>query len=358
MKGIIYILAAVLIFGLLVALHELGHFLAAKLCGVKVNEFSIGMGPALWSRKQGETQYSLRALPIGGFCALEGEDGEGEDSGDQRSLSRQGFWKKVFIFAAGAGMNFVTGLVILLALYAGASGFYVDQISGTAPEFSYQGEEGLLPGDRIYKVNGYRTYLSGDASLFLSYSRETADIEILRDGVRVSLRDIPRQTCTATDGSSYQGFGIYINAVQEPGTLGNKLRYTWYQALDFVQLVWFSLIQLFTGGVSVQELSGPVGIVSTITQVGESSKTALMAIRNIAYMAALIAVNLAVMNLLPVPALDGGRIFFLLVDQAALLLFRRKVPERYQAYVNTAGFVVLMGFMLLVTLQDVFKLFR
>jgi len=157
---------------------------------------------------------------------------------------------------------------------------------------------------------------------------------------------------------TYQGFGVYIHAVQEPGTLGNKLRYTWYQALDFVQLVWFSLVQLFTGGVSVQELSGPVGIVSTITQVGESSQTALMAVQNIAFLAALIAVNLAVMNLLPVPALDGGRIFFLLVDQASLLLFRRKVPERYQAYVNTAGVVVLMGFMLLVTLQDVFKLFR
>ncbi|MCI8480442.1 MAG: site-2 protease family protein [Oscillibacter sp.] len=355
MKGIIYILAAILIFGLLVALHELGHFLAAKFCGVRVNEFSIGMGPALWSRKHGETQYSLRAFPIGGFCALEGED---EDSGDQRSLSRQGFWKKAFIFAAGAGMNFLTGLVILLALYAGASGFYVDQISGTAPEFPYQGEAGLLPGDRIYKINGYRTYFSGDANLFLSYSRDTADIEVLRDGVRVHLRDIPRQTCTSTDGATYQGFGVYIHAVQEPGTLGNKLRYTWYQALDFVQLVWFSLVQLFTGGVSVQELSGPVGIVSTITQVGESSQTALMAVQNIAFLAALIAVNLAVMNLLPVPALDGGRIFFLLVDQASLLLFRRKVPERYQAYVNTAGFVVLMGFMLLVTLQDVFKLFR
>ena len=183
----------------------------------------------------------------------------------------QGFWKKAFIFAAGAGMNFLTGLVILLALYAGASGFYVDQISGTAPEFPYQGEAGLLPGDRIYKINGYRTYFSGDANLFLSYSRDTADIEVLRDGVRVHLRDIPRQTCTSTDGATYQGFGVYIHAVQEPGTLGNKLRYTWYQALDFVQLVWFSLVQLFTGGVSVQELSGPVGIVSTITQVGESS---------------------------------------------------------------------------------------
>ena len=118
---IVYILAAVLIFGLLVAVHELGHFAAAKLCGVRVNEFSIGMGPTLWSRKKGETQYSLRALPIGGFCAMEGEE---DDSDDDRALSRQGFWKQLFIFAAGSGMNFLAGFLIVLALYSGAGGFY------------------------------------------------------------------------------------------------------------------------------------------------------------------------------------------------------------------------------------------
>ena len=128
--------------------------------------------------------------------------------------------------------------------------------------------------------------------------------------------------------------------------------------MDFVQLVRFSLVQLFTGGASVQDLSGPVGIVSAITEVGDQAKTQRDAWSQIFYFAALIAVNLAVMNMLPIPALDGGRVFFLLVDQAALLLFKRKVPERYQAAVNTAGFVVLMGFMLLVTFQDVFKLFQ
>ena len=138
----------------------------------------------------------------------------------------------------------------------------------------------------------------------------------------------------------------------------SHLRYSWYNALDFVQLVRFSLVQLFTGGASVKELSGPVGIVTTITEVGEQSETASDAAQNIFYFAALIAINLAVMNLLPFPALDGGRIFFLLIDALALLFFKRPVPEKYQAAVNAAGMAVLLLFMLFVTVQDVLKLFQ
>lgn len=351
----IFILAAILIFGVLIAVHELGHFVAAKLCGVRVNEFSIGMGPLVWQRKRGETLYSLRALPVGGYCAMEGED---EDTGDDRSFVRQGFWKKFIILAAGSFMNFLAGLVIILALFAGYQSFYVDQVIGLAPEFTQTGEDGLMVGDVFYKVDGYRTYLNGDAKLFLDYAGDTADIEVVRDGRHIRLEDVPRQTCTSTDGTTYQGFGLYVGTEQIPATLGAKLRFAWYQALDFVQLVWFSLAQLFSGNAGMQDLSGPVGIVSTITEVGAASKTTLIAVQNIAYFAALLAVNLSVMNLLPIPALDGGRIFFLAVDALSLALFKRKVPEKYQAAVNTAGFVVLMGFMLVVTFHDVFKLFQ
>lgn len=350
-----FILAAILIFGVLIAVHELGHFVAAKLCGVRVNEFSIGMGPLVWQRKRGETLYSLRALPVGGYCAMEGED---EDTGDDRSFVRQGFWKKFIILAAGSFMNFLAGLVIILALFAGYQSFYVDQVIGLAPEFTQTGEGGLMAGDVFYKVDGYRTYLNGDAKLFLDYAGDTADIEVVRDGRHIRLEDVPRQTCTSTDGTTYQGFGLYVGTEQIPATLGAKLQFAWYQALDFVQLVWFSLAQLFSGNAGMQDLSGPVGIVSTITEVGAASKTTLIAVQNIAYFAALLAVNLSVMNLLPIPALDGGRIFFLAVDALSLALFKRKVPEKCQAAVNTAGFVVLMGFMLVVTFHDVFKLFQ
>lgn len=350
----IYILAAVFIFGVLIALHELGHFLAAKLCGVRVNEFSIGMGPLLWQRETEETKYSLRLLPIGGYCAMEGED---EDTGDQRSFVRQGFWKKLVILAAGAFVNFLTGLVVLLFLYAGASGFYLDQIAGFAEGFPLEGENGLMVGDVFYKIDGYRTYLRGDASLFLQYNDgKGIDIEVIRNGEKVVLKDFPmyRDTYEGQPGR----FGLSVGAQLVPASLLTKLQYAWYQALDFVQLVWFSLVQLVTGNAGMQDLSGPVGIVSTITEVGENSQTVLIAVKNIAYFAALIAVNLAVMNLLPIPALDGGRIFFLLVDTVSMALFRRKVPEKYQAAVNMAGFVVLMGFMLIVTVHDVFKLIR
>ena len=352
----IFILAAILIFGVLIAVHELGHFLAAKLCGVRVNEFSIGMGPLIWRRERGETQYSLRALPIGGFCAMEGED---EDTGDERSFVRQGFWKKFVILAAGSFMNFLTGVVILLALYAGATVLFADQISGLAPEFSHTGENGLMAGDIVYKVDGYRTYLKGDTKLFLEYAGDTADIEVVRDGRHILLEGLTRQTYTSTDGNTtYRGFGIYVGTAALEATFAAKLQYTWNTALDFVQLVWFSLVQLFTGNAGMEDLSGPEGIESTMTEVGSEAETAAAAWSQIFYFAALLAVNLSVMNLLPFPALDGGRIFFLVVDAVALLLFKRKVPERYQAAVNVAGFVVLMGFMLLVTFHDVFRLFQ
>ena len=362
--SVVYILAAILIFGVLIAVHELGHFLAAKLCGVQVNEFSIGMGPAIWHRQKGETEYSFRILPIGGYCAMEGED---EDTGNTRSFTRQGFWKKLVILAAGAFMNFLTGLLIVAILFSGAGAFYVDAIQGLAPEVSQTGENGLMAGDRIYKVNGWRTYLGGDAQMFLGYSGDTADLEVIRDGRHITVRDIPRQTCTDQAGNPYQGFGLYVGRLPVEASPLKRIQYTWYQTLDFVQLVWFSLGQLLTGGAGLGDVSGPVGIVTTIRDVGtEAQESAeannqnglLAAAQSIAYFAALIAVNLAVMNLLPLPALDGGRIFFLLVDAISMTLFKRKVPEKYQAAVNTAGFVLLMGFMLLVTFQDVFKLIR
>ena len=135
-----YIIAAILIFGVLIAVHELGHFLAAKACGVRVNEFSIGMGPAIFHTTKGETEYSLRLLPIGGFCAMEGED---EESDDPRALERQGFWKKLLIFVAGAAMNFLTGLLIMICLYAGAQGFYTAEIVELDSAFPQQGENGI-----------------------------------------------------------------------------------------------------------------------------------------------------------------------------------------------------------------------
>ena len=354
---IVYILAAILMFGVLIALHELGHFLAAKACGVQVNEFSIGMGPALLSRKRGETQYSLRVLPVGGYCAMEGEEGE---SDNPRALNRQGFWRQLIIFAAGPLANLLTGFLILMVLYSGAAGFLVPTVTGTAPEFTADGGETLQAGDVLWAVNGERIYVSSDVSLLMQITRRGSDLSltVLRDGKRVELTGIPYQDCTAQDGRTYQGYGLYYANEAVPATAASRVRTAWYNTVDCVRTVRLSLQMLARGDAGMDDLSGPVGIVSTITQVGKESETARDALENILYFSALIAVNLAVMNLLPFPALDGGRVLFLTVNALTAALFKRRIPAKYEAAVNFGGLVVLLGFMLLVTLQDVTKLFR
>ena len=351
----VYIIAAIFIFGVLIAVHELGHFLAAKACGVRVNEFSIGMGPAVFHKQKGETEYSLRILPIGGYCAMEGED---EESEDQRSLGRQGFWKKLLIFAAGALMNFLAGLLILVILWSGVSSFSSTTLAGFAPEFARE-ESGLQEGDVIWSINGERVYLFSDIDLLLNLTGgETNQVVVRRDGENVTLRGValPYQTYTGANGQAYHGYGLYVTG-EKSSALG-VLKHSWLNAVDFVRMVRLSLQMLLTGGASINDLSGPVGIVSTITQVGQESKTAAIAAQNILYFAALIAVNLTVMNLLPLPALDGGKIFFLVLDALTMALFKKKIPEKYENYVHTAGFVLLMGLMLVVTFLDISKLFQ
>ena len=352
----IYIIAAILIFGVLIAVHELGHFLAAKACGVRVNEFSIGMGPLIWHKETEETQYSLRLLPIGGFCAMEGED---EDSGDERSLGRQGFWKKVVIFAAGSFMNFLAGFLIILAVYSGAQGFLIPAAAGTAPEFEERNGQTIQAGDIFYSVNGERVYLYSDVSLLMSlHQGQPMDLVVLRDGEKVELNDVTWGTYTGTEGETYQGYGVYIARDQiEEANLWTILKTSWLNTIDFVRIVRLSLQMLVTGQAGMDDLSGPVGIVSTMTTVGESAATVGAAIADIAYLAALIAVNLAVMNLLPLPALDGGKIFFLVVNAVSMAVIKKQIPLKYENYIHFAGLVLLLALMALVTFSDVWKLF-
>lgn len=350
----VYILIAILIFGVLIAVHEFGHFLAAKACGVRVNEFSIGMGPQLFHKTKGDTEYSLRLLPIGGYCAMEGED---EDSDDDRALGRQVWWKKFIIFVAGAFMNFLTGLIIVICLYAGAQAFYTTEIVELNPDFPQQGEDGLMPGDMIYAINGERIYLKSDVSLIMGLGDTgTIDMTVLRDGKKLD-RTLTKQVYTDENGKEYEAYGFTYGGIVEATPL-LRLQYSWYQTMDYVRIVRLSLQMLLSGAAGVNDLSGPVGIVSTITDVGEQSDSALAAVENIAYFAALIAVNLAVMNLLPLPALDGGKIFFLVVNAVCMLTIRKKIPEKFENYVHLAGFALLMLLMVVITFQDVWKLFK
>lgn len=352
-----YIILAILLFGILIAAHEWGHFIAARLCGVTVHEFAIGMGPQVW-HKEGKkgTTFTLRALPIGGFCAMEGED---EESDDPHSLNNQGFWKKIFVFAAGAAMNFLVGVLIILALNFQAAGFYVPVAAGCAPEFAAVNGGALLEGDEFYSINGSRIYLANDIDLLLMLAdRQPIDLVVIRDGEKVEFNDLAVGTFSDSNGDPYEGYGFYRSAIVKEATLGTRLQYTWYNSIDFVRTVWFSLKMLVTGSAGVSDLSGPVGIVSTINEVGAQSASIADALANIAYFGAMIAVNLAVMNLLPIPALDGGHIMFLIVSTIAEKVFRKKIPMKYEAAINMVFLALLMGLMLFVTFNDVMKLIR
>ncbi len=351
----IYILATIFLFGFLIAIHEFGHFATAKYFGVRVNEFAIGMGPAIWRRQGEETLYTLRILPIGGYCAMEGED---EDSPDPRSFGALAPWKKVIVLSAGAFMNFIVGLILCIGLMMGNQVMITPEIYSLEPTFPYQGEEGLMVGDVITSIDGNIILLYSDVTTYLSRSDgETMNLVIERGGEKIYLDDFPLTPLEYPneDGTTSLRYGLNFS-VQE-ATFGDNLVNGFYTAVNFVRLVFMSLQDLISGAAGVEDLSGPVGIVNVVSEVGSSAPTAAIGIYNILYFSALIAVNLAVMNLLPLPALDGGRIFFLLLNCMSYGIFRKKIPAEWEGYVHLAGIFLLFGLMIFVTIGDISRLF-
>ena len=230
-------------------------------------------------------------------------------------------------------------------------------VVGFAEGCPLESAEGLQTGDRILRIDGERVYVYSDISLLLGLNKTGVfDLVVERSGEKVTLRQLPMEPRTYTDqnGKPYTGYGLYFGA--EEATLGRKLSYTWNNAVDFVRLVRLSLKMLVTGEAGLRDLSGPVGIVSTMTEVGEQSGSTCAAVENIAYLAALIAVNLAVMNLLPLPALDGGKIFFLVINAIGLALFKKQIPAKYENYIHFAGLVLLLALMAVIAFSDVWKL--
>ena len=349
---VFYILFAILIFGVLIFVHELGHFLAAKRLGVQVNEFAICMGPVLFKKQKGETTYSIRAIPVGGFCAMEGED---EDSSNPRAFTSVSWWRRAIILVAGSFMNFLAGFLIVLILMTTYSGFTRLEITGFFDNGGLQAQ-GLQEGDLLYALDGERIYISGDLEMLASRSADGVyDLTVLRDGQKVLLEDFTLQKdYYEIDGQQVYKYGMLFEA--EPKTVGSVLKNAWYNSIDFVRIVRLGLQDLIAGQVGVEDMSGPVGIVSVITETGNESPTVGIGILNILYLAAFIAVNLAVMNLLPIPALDGGRVVCLLLTVVVEKLTRRKLNPKYEGYLHAAGIVVLLGFMIYVSFYDVFKL--
>lgn len=347
---ILYVILAILLFGVLIAIHELGHFMVAKACGVRVDEFSIGMGPAIFKRQKGETLYSLRCVPIGGFCAMAGED---EQSSDPRAFTNQAPWKRVLILAAGSFMNFLLGLLIVVILYSGATGFRAPVLEGFMDGCPYTGEEGLQVGDRFYSVDGHRIYQYYDVSDFLTQGDGSYDLVLIRDGKKLRLNDF-ELTPVEYEGYENKMYGFYFG--YDEATLGTKLQYSWNTTMEFGRWVWMGLSQLVSGEVGVKDMSGPVGIVDLMAETGEQAESVSDAVYNILYLGAFIAVNLAMMNMLPIPALDGGRIFLLLVTWIIELVSQKRLDPKYEGYIHAAGMVLLLGLMAFVMFNDIVRI--
>ena len=356
MTAFLSVVLIILFFGILIAIHELGHFIAAKALGVRVNEFSIGMGPALLSREKGETLYSLRAFPIGGFCAMEGEQ---EDSDDPGAFQNKPAWKRFIILVAGAFMNFVTGLLIILVIFFAAGSPAAPVFTGVMAGAESVLDTGLRPGDQFYTIDGHRIYFQSDAITFLNRAGEDVAVTVLRDGEKVDLGTIhlPYLRLVDETGQTVEKRGVYVGQVQEDTVL-TRLRNSWYQAVDYVRLVWISLGDLLTGAVGLRDLSGVIGITAVAGQVGQAGAEAagaFGALINLLDFTALIAINLAVMNLLPIPALDGGQIFLMIVNGIYRLFTKRSIDPKYLGYVNAAGFCCLIALMVVVAVSDVTK---
>ena len=332
------ILLTLLIFAAIIIIHECGHFFAARLCGVRVNEFAIGMGPTLLRFGKKETRYSLRLFPIGGFVAMEGES---DQSNDPRAFCNQAVWKRMIIVCAGAVMNLVLGFVIILALTIPnktlASTTIAEFSEGASTEAS-----GLMVGEEITHINGRRMWVDSDIIYALSTDEDgVVDMTVRRDGEKVSLENV---VFTKENGTLVIDFKV----VGKQRGLINTLGYSLGKTASIGRLIWISIGQLVTGQAAISDLSGPIG---TAQAVGEATKAGMSTVMNLF---AFITVNVGIFNILPIPALDGGRLVFLLFEAVT----RRRIKPEYEAYVHFAGFVLVILLFVFVSYQDIVNLIR
>ena len=350
------ILFAILLFSLLIFVHELGHFLAAKASGVQVNEFAIFMGPALVKWQRGETQYSIRCIPIGGYCAMEGED---EDTDNPRSFQKAAWWKRLIILVAGAGMNFIAGFLIFAALYLPGNQIVVPQIVKFSDCCIFNHEQGLQLGDEIVELDGEKIYINGDINLILSLNnRVQHDVTVLRNGERIVLNDLTMgHTHVDEEGQEYLHYGLTVGQEKQTDFLG-KLDFVWRVCVDNVRNVRLSLQMLLTGQAGLKDMTGPVGIVKYMSDVADASDSAQNAFLNMLSFGGMIALNLAVMNLLPIPALDGGRVVGLLLTTGIEAVTRKKINPKYEGYIHGAGMILLLALMAVILFKDIFMIFK
>lgn len=349
--NVFLIIFAVLLFNLIIFVHELGHFAMAKMFGVKVNEFALGMGPKIFKIQKGDTLYSLRIFPIGGFCSMEGED---EESSSEFAFNRKAPYKKMIIIAMGAIMNIILGIIMIFILNCQQSVFPTTKISKFA-EGSVSDTQGLQKDDEIISIDGYRTYSYKDLSFSLAANQKTSfDIDVKRGSDRILLKDVKFGTVSTESGKTGIQLDFYVYPQQK--TVASVVKNTFVDTVSTIRIVWTSLIGLLTGRFSVKNMSGPVGLASAIgSATSEGLKIGtIFAINNIISMMAMITVNLGVFNLLPLPALDGGRLVFLVAE----VLIGKSLSAKYEGWIHTAGFVLLIALMIFVTYSDIVRLIK
>ena len=363
------IIIAIIVFSIIIIVHELGHFFAAKRCGIRVEEFSVGMGPLIVSKKRGETEYSLRAFPIGGYCKMQGEldeeDGGGIADPDyerSRSFNQKSVMQKIGVIFAGPAMNFVLAFVLVFILI-GANGFLLPQIKSVV-ENSPAYEAGLREGDEIIKVNGKRVLIYQD--YYTALETRSADSEVSltvkRDGEKIDVSVVPEyseENGRYMIGFSFDGrYGIFSEKVEgfERASLWETVKTDIGMMAYFVKSVVVGLVRLFTFQVRSEEVSGPIGIINTIGDTYEAGLAYSFkdAILNLFALSALLSTNLGVFNLFPIPAVDGGRLAFLIVEG----IRRKPVNPETEGRIHLAGYIMLMVFMVFVAFNDIVNIIR
>ena len=339
---ILYILIALLFFGFLIFIHEGGHFLFARLCGVEVKEFSIGMGPSLISKtsKKTNTKYGLRALPIGGFVSMEGED---EDSENPNAFCNKSVPKRMLIVIAGAAVNILFGFIIMFVLVF-AQKTLVSNVIGKFDDHAMSAEK-LMVGDVVVKVDGTATHTGNEVVYeIMNKGDKPIDFVVIRDGDRIVVEDV------VFPNVEEQGVALGscdFKLYQDEQNFGNYMKHAFWRSMSTVKMVYDSLFNLMTGKYGLQAVSGPVGVTEVVGQAARSNLPTLL------YVMSVISINLGIFNLLPFPALDGGRFVFLGIEAVR----GRPIDKKIENYVNLAGIMILFGFMIIVTFKDVFTIF-
>lgn len=349
--NVLIIIIGVLLFNLIILSHEFGHFFWAKKFGVKVNEFALGMGPRILKFQKGETLFSLRMLPVGGFCAFDG--GEDKENDGPNSFEKKPAWQKMIIMAFGAIMNLFLGFVMMIALLAPNKQFAsttIDRFDENAKSI----QTGLQAGDRIVKINGAKIDTYKDLTFnLMADGKNKFNMEVVRNGQDYQLDNVEFDTVENENGKNIMKLDFYVTPIEN--NFGTLMRQSFLDTISTVKTSWASLAGIITGRFSIRDMSGPIGLANVI---GEATNEGLkqsvwVAIANIVSVMAMLTISLGVFNLLPLPALDGGRIMFLLFE----MITRKKVNAKYEGWVHAFGFLLFIVSMLYISYSDILKLF-